>query len=413
MKKPQQIFVGGDVTMITKVYELLCKLGYQSFDSTGVDFWVAKNAQYLVIGCCKNYIDYNFSIERNYETIDCAYLRNKIVEKGKGEFHCFKVKNSPDTLKFLGEIGLKGVDLVSTRHWIGINAKSGHFSTYDNSETSWVNSEKTIVEIKDGNDIANTMKSHDIKFDKYLDEFANIHQVLISENEHETPKNWIKVPDKAEVLMKLRNPNNEDCTLHFYGKNNNEDDALLVSDVYQSNLEGKWLTSAWSRTGYFSIHEIINTKGMELLWRDDDAILNELDSLIGESTIDEDGTVKEENKFKMKSVVHKYPIPFQEGFELNLPKGSQVVRIDTVDGFNFLWALHEVSDNPEIVTYKFVSSKTGGEIEHEKPLTFVGMYSIFIQMELLLYVFLEDIVDSNGNSIISEYDKTQSTCWRG
>lgn len=122
---------------------------------------------------------------------------------------------------------------------------------------------------------------------------------------------------------------------------------------------------------------------------------------------------KEENKVKMKSVVHKYPIPFQEGFELNLPRGSQVVRIDTVDGFNFLWALHEVSDDPEIVTYKFVSSKTGGEIEHEKPLTFVGMYSIFIQMELLLYVFIEDIVDSNGNSIISEYDKNQSTCWRG
>lgn len=349
MKKPQQIFVGGDLTKITEAYELLCKLGYQSFDSTGVDFWVMKNAQYLVIGLVKNYIDYNFSIEPNYETIDCAYLRSKIMENGKIESHNFKVKNN------------------------------------------------------------------DVKFNKYLDESFNVREMLMSENVHEVHRNWIKIPDKAEILMKLSHPNGDYSTLHFYGKDDKEDDKLLVSDVYQSDLEGKWLTSDWSRTGYFNIPELINVKGMQVLWRDDtvNQILDDLDNLIGESVVDEDSTVKEENKFKMKSVVHKYAIPFQEGFELNLPRGSQVVRIDTIDGFNFLWALHEVSDNPEIVTYKFVSSKTGGEIEHEKPLTFVGMYSIFIQMELLLYVFLEDIVDSSGDSIISEYDKTQSTCWRG
>lgn len=250
--------------------------------------------------------------------------------------------------------------------------------------------------------------------DKYLDEFFNVHRVLKS-GAYEVPKQWLKIPDKAEILMKVLYPDDEDYTLHFYGKNEVEDENLLVSDVYQSDLEVKWLTSDWSRTGYFNIPELIDVKGMQVLWRDDTVhqILDDLDNLIDESVVDEDNTVKEENKFKMKSVVHKYPIPFQEGFELNLPRGSQVVRIDTVDGFNFLWALHEVSDNPEIVTYKFVSSKTGGEIEHEKPLTFVGMYSIFIQMELLLYVFLEDIVDSSGKSIISEYDKTQSTCWRG
>ncbi len=131
------------------------------------------------------------------------------------------------------------------------------------------------------------------------------------------------------------------------------------------------------------------------------------------SSIHESNTNKED-KVKMKSVVHKYPIPFQEGFELNLPKGSKVVRIDTVDGFAFLWALHEViTDDTEIVTYKFASSKTGGVIEHEKPLTFVGTYAIFVQMELMLYVFLEDIIDTKGNSIVSEHDVNQSTCWRG
>ena len=40
-----------------------------------------------------------------------------------------------------------------------------------------------------------------------------------------------------------------------------------------------------------------------------------------------------------KSVVYKYLIPFQEGFELTLPKGSQIVRIDNDQGNPYLWAL--------------------------------------------------------------------------
>ena len=33
----------------------------------------------------------------------------------------------------------------------------------------------------------------------------------------------------------------------------------------------------------------------------------------------------------MKSVVYKYLIPFTEGFTLNLPLGSKVVRLDLVN----------------------------------------------------------------------------------
>ena len=66
----------------------------------------------------------------------------------------------------------------------------------------------------------------------------------------------------------------------------------------------------------------------------------------------------------MKSVVYKYLIPFQEGFELTLPKGSQIVRIDNDQGNPYLWALVPLEEK-ETVTFKFQSSKTGGVMTHE------------------------------------------------
>lgn len=112
----------------------------------------------------------------------------------------------------------------------------------------------------------------------------------------------------------------------------------------------------------------------------------------------------------MKSVVLKYPIPFQEGFTLNLPKGSKVVRIDTIDGFPSLWALTPV-DYDEVVTYHFKSSKTGGEINHDEPLAFIDTYAIFIQMELMLYVFLEKVTTQEG-ALIATADEYVNNCWR-
>ena len=113
-----------------------------------------------------------------------------------------------------------------------------------------------------------------------------------------------------------------------------------------------------------------------------------------------------------KSVVYKYLIPFQEGFELTLPKGSQIVRIDNDQGNPYLWALVPL-DETDTVTYKFQSSKTGGVMTHEKPLHFIGTISIFVQMELMLYIFIEDVLDSENNSVLSEYISSVNNCWKG
>ena len=113
-----------------------------------------------------------------------------------------------------------------------------------------------------------------------------------------------------------------------------------------------------------------------------------------------------------QSVVYKYLIPFQEGFELTLPKGSQIVRIDNDQGNPYLWALVPLNE-PDTVTYKFQSSKTGGIMTHEKPLYFIGTISIFVQMQLMLYVFIEDVIDSENNSVLSEYVSSVNSCWKG
>lgn len=112
----------------------------------------------------------------------------------------------------------------------------------------------------------------------------------------------------------------------------------------------------------------------------------------------------------MKSKVFKYLIPFAESFTLDLPEGSKVVRIDVDQGNPYLWALVNIEEK-EIKTYYFVSGKTGGLIEHENELVFIDSYSIFIQMELMLYVFLEKTIDSSGN-ITSAYDEFSNNCWR-
>lgn len=112
----------------------------------------------------------------------------------------------------------------------------------------------------------------------------------------------------------------------------------------------------------------------------------------------------------MKSVVYKYLIPFAEEFTLNLPVGSKVIRIDVVDGNPYIWALlpYGVKD---VVTYHFKSSKTGGVIEHQDDLVFIDTYAIFIQMELMLYVFLEKITTDDG-LVLSTADEYVNNCWR-
>lgn len=86
-------------------------------------------------------------------------------------------------------------------------------------------------------------------------------------------------------------------------------------------------------------------------------------------------------------VIYKYPLPVAETATLALPLFAQVIRIDSLNGFMWLWAL--VDTEQPLVNYKFNAYKTGGEIPKDIPQHYVGCAAIFIQMELMLYWFQE------------------------
>ncbi len=85
--------------------------------------------------------------------------------------------------------------------------------------------------------------------------------------------------------------------------------------------------------------------------------------------------------------VYKYQLPFKEVAEVDLPFGAKVVRIDGLDGFLWLWAV--VDTTAPIETRTFYLQKTGAPMPEGKVLHYLGCGAIFIQMELMMYVFEE------------------------
>lgn len=71
-----------------------------------------------------------------------------------------------------------------------------------------------------------------------------------------------------------------------------------------------------------------------------------------------------------------------------MPEGAEVVRVEGLEGVLWVWAV--VDTKKPKTSHKFHLFKTGGEIPEDLALTFVGCGAIFIQQELMLYVFKED-----------------------
>mgnify|MGYP005988701363 CR=1 FL=1 len=85
-------------------------------------------------------------------------------------------------------------------------------------------------------------------------------------------------------------------------------------------------------------------------------------------------------------VIYKYRLPFKEESKVIMPQGSTIIRVDGLDGALWLWAV--VDPSLTLVERTFYLVKTGGELpEDVYPEDYVGCGAIFIQMELMMYVF--------------------------
>lgn len=84
--------------------------------------------------------------------------------------------------------------------------------------------------------------------------------------------------------------------------------------------------------------------------------------------------------------IWKYQMPVAEQFTMKLPKGAEIIRMDGENGYLWLWAV--VDTQAELEDRHFEAFKAGGTMpddlsNHE----FVGMAHIYIQQELMLYIF--------------------------
>lgn len=86
-------------------------------------------------------------------------------------------------------------------------------------------------------------------------------------------------------------------------------------------------------------------------------------------------------------VIFKYQVPIQESFTMTLPKGAEIIRMADVGGMFWLWAVVNTAAPDEI--RKFRAFKCGGEIPVDLNLKYRGCCAVFIQMELMLYIFEE------------------------
>lgn len=86
--------------------------------------------------------------------------------------------------------------------------------------------------------------------------------------------------------------------------------------------------------------------------------------------------------------IFKYQMPVAEQFEMKLPEGAQIIRMDGENGLLWLWAVVD-RDKPD-ETRKFRAFKTGGSgMERGMELIYRGCAAIYIQAELMLYIFEE------------------------
>ena len=90
----------------------------------------------------------------------------------------------------------------------------------------------------------------------------------------------------------------------------------------------------------------------------------------------------------MKRIL-KYELSIKEKQEIQLPFGSEIIRVDDIEGKFFLWAVviqkEDEEDEPETRYLEFY--KTGQPIEDYNNLNYLGFCKLFIMQELGLYVF--------------------------
>ena len=70
--------------------------------------------------------------------------------------------------------------------------------------------------------------------------------------------------------------------------------------------------------------------------------------------------------------IYKYPAHFYGHFDLEMPKGAQILTIDTQEEAPYIWAIVDTNAPKEM--RKFNMMKTGYPIPKEETLNYIGTF---------------------------------------
>lgn len=88
----------------------------------------------------------------------------------------------------------------------------------------------------------------------------------------------------------------------------------------------------------------------------------------------------------MSKAIYKYRLPFMEKAQVVMKEDADIIRVDGLDGALWLWAIVDTEAEEEIRHFELF--KTGGEMpDNIEEYIYHGCGAIFIQMELMMYVF--------------------------
>lgn len=88
--------------------------------------------------------------------------------------------------------------------------------------------------------------------------------------------------------------------------------------------------------------------------------------------------------------IWKFQLGMAEKASVKMPAGAKVIRVDGIDGFLYLWAV--VDPQQPMVQRDFVLFKTGAPMPDDilENHRYLGCGGIFVQMELMMYVWESD-----------------------
>ncbi len=85
--------------------------------------------------------------------------------------------------------------------------------------------------------------------------------------------------------------------------------------------------------------------------------------------------------------IYKYELGVLEKQTINLPRDAKILRVDSLDGRFWLWAMVDTSPDCQVETRYIEMYKTGMPIDNQNGLVYLGLCTLYVMQELGLYTF--------------------------